>query len=726
MSLLQMSFSGGVLILAILLLRAACINRLPKKTFVILWGIALARLLLPFSIPSSWSVYALLSRGAAAGDTIAAAPAMYVLPLEGTAPAAAEAMGQSSAVSLWAVFWALGAAACGLYFLAAYWRCRREFRTSLPVQCEEAAQWLARHPLIRPVSLRQSDRITAPLTYGILRPVILLPKDTDWRDARLHYVLAHEFVHVRRFDAAIKLAIVGALCLHWFNPLVWLLYLLFNRDLELACDESVVRQFGEGSKAAYARTLILMEENRAVWAPLCNHFSKGAMAQRVTAIMKIKKTRIIAGLLAAVLVVGAAVAFATSAPEGQWSAAALGAPFTEGEYERLLALRYDGYEAMTAAQYREKVWRDTDTVEYNALLERFAQDGTIQSMRDSNPIAAFVCYTLEPLRAEHWRHSFGGYTTTEKSSHADEAMLEYTCSLSITEGDVLTVGEYNDARRGMMAGLQSLLQGKTPEELRDKGAMNRIIQGEIDRLTRRWSTDGLEITVAFSFKPSMELDGEDEAPQGGREEKREYPPGTKADYQSLLALRTRGYGEKSVADFNMEVLDWANEDYERMERINIDTVWDDCRVPLEEEEKSFVQLTVHLSGIENSEFVKSQYNNGPERDPSLAISLSKEEADSSGENANAALCSLYSQLFYHIEDKTKTTVGQRDRAVGGALGEIQDFWNTTGMDELLQMTEQEIRAEMEAIVAKYSDPALKIRLIEGQFSFEKMDERDHL
>ena len=105
------------------------------------------------------------------------------------------------------------------------------------------------------------------------------------------------------------------LCVHWFNPLVWVMYVLANRDIELSCDEAVVRLFGENTKAAYARTLISMEETRSGLAPLCNNFSKNAIEERITAIMKMKKTSIAAVLLAAVLVCGLSVGFATSAAE---------------------------------------------------------------------------------------------------------------------------------------------------------------------------------------------------------------------------------------------------------------------------------------------------------------------------------------------------------------------------------------------------------------------------
>lgn len=162
-------------------------------------------------------------------------------------------------------------------------------------------------------SSRQSDRVSSPLTFGVLRPVILMPKSTDWSDeGTLRFVLEHEFVHVQRFDALSKLALIAAVCVHWFDPLVWVMYVLANRDLELSCDETVVHRFGS-ARADYARTLIRMMETRSGVAPLCNGFSKNAIEERITAIMKTKKTTIISFVLAAVLITGTAAAFATSA-----------------------------------------------------------------------------------------------------------------------------------------------------------------------------------------------------------------------------------------------------------------------------------------------------------------------------------------------------------------------------------------------------------------------------
>lgn len=311
MTLLQMSAAGAVFIVIITVIRALAIHKLPKKTFLVLWAVALLRLLLPVSVPSVCSVYSLLDNRLPAAETtvvpaakpVTAVPQMTALP---------EPAGRT--VSGWTILWLVGMVLCAGYFAVTYWHCRREFQMSLPVDRPFIQTWLRSHRLKRPLAVRQSDRIGAPLTYGLLRPVILMPKSTDWDDeTALQYVLAHEYVHVRRLDAGTKVLLAAALCLHWFNPLVWVLYFLANRDLELSCDEAVLRQFGMDTRAAYARVLVRMEERQSRGMTLCSGFSKNAIEERIVAIMKTKRTTIISVMTAVILVAATTAVFATSA-----------------------------------------------------------------------------------------------------------------------------------------------------------------------------------------------------------------------------------------------------------------------------------------------------------------------------------------------------------------------------------------------------------------------------
>ena len=317
MSLLQMSFAGAMMILAITVIRALAINLLPKKTFLVLWGIAVARLLLPFSLPSMFSVYSLLAQCTPAINATKVSQAVEVLPLEIAEQIAAipgDNSTTASAVSMWTVIWAAGVMICATVYFVAYWKCRQEFQTSLPVDNGFVRNWLSTHQLKRSISIRQSSRFSTPLTYGVFRPVILMPTSTKWEDSKsLQYVLTHEYVHIQRFDSITKFVLIVTLCVHWFNPLAWVMYVLANRDIELSCEEAVIRYFGESTKATYAQALISMEETRSSFAPLCSNFSKNAMEERITAIMKYKKSSIIAIALAFALVVGITTAFATAA-----------------------------------------------------------------------------------------------------------------------------------------------------------------------------------------------------------------------------------------------------------------------------------------------------------------------------------------------------------------------------------------------------------------------------
>jgi len=417
MTLLNMSIYGAVIILAILIIRTFTLHKLPKKTFLILWAVALVRLLVPFEIASGFSLYSLLSErltpqetqtsgtpntenpyapfenyydylehkqqvSSGQDDTIIVGedgglihlptdpPDGEIVPLPDandeslpiTGNTAIEPEQPDSSLTiqeLWnnlrphlPLFWGIGALLCAGFFLISYIRCRLEFSTSLPVTEKYASDWLKQHPLKRTVTIRQSDKISAPLTYSIFRPVILMPKKTDWNNTeQLDYVLYHEFTHIRRFDLLAKLVTIAAVCLHWFNPFVWLLYFFFNRDLELSCDDCVVKHFGE-AKSAYAGTLIGMEEKKNFSTPLCNHFSKNAIEERITAIMKSKKTTI-GMMVAAIVIVILVVVTLTTGRKDEEAASDLTPTPSENsdssvmtEYEEILTPRIQEYLTM--------------------------------------------------------------------------------------------------------------------------------------------------------------------------------------------------------------------------------------------------------------------------------------------------------------------------------------------------------------------------------------------
>ncbi|HIZ56939.1 MAG TPA: M56 family metallopeptidase [Firmicutes bacterium] len=293
MSLFQMSIIGGALVCFIVVVRVLAIHRLPKWTFFVLWIIAALRLLLPLSIPLPFNIHmgvgSLMDtvQGLSAGNT--GSPSMGEnLPPYDTGTTAPSPTAEH--IPVFTVLWLAGVLLLVLYFSISYLRSMRKFRMSIPDNTPYIQNWLTVHQISRPLEIRSSDLIFSPLTYGILRPVILLPKKFDRTDeAALQCVLTHEYVHIRRFDAITKMLFAAVLCIHWFNPFIWVMYVLANQDMELSCDAWVVRMMGENSRSTYALALINAGETRNGISALCSPFSKHAITERIENIMKYKK-----------------------------------------------------------------------------------------------------------------------------------------------------------------------------------------------------------------------------------------------------------------------------------------------------------------------------------------------------------------------------------------------------------------------------------------------------
>ena len=305
MTLLEMSLAGALIILAAALIRALGKDRLPLWSFEALWALACLRLLAPVRLPWRFSVWAALDRASAAVPAAVPAVPGTALPdgpLVDMIQTPAIAAPSAPTLSPWTVAWAAGACALALAFAVSYVRARRRFRASEAVQDGPIGQWTAACPLRRRVSVRLSDRIAAPLTYGLFRPVILLPRSMDRTDSgTLGYVLAHELAHIRRFDAARKLVLAAAVCLHWFDPAVWLMLVLAGRDMERSCDRAVLDAYGADARADYARALLTLEERRADLG-MASGFAKNAIEERIHSIMKIRKKSFLSTLLACALV----------------------------------------------------------------------------------------------------------------------------------------------------------------------------------------------------------------------------------------------------------------------------------------------------------------------------------------------------------------------------------------------------------------------------------------
>lgn len=181
-----MTFSGAVFITAVAAIRATAIHHLPKKTFLILWDIALLKLLLPFTVPSIFSIHTLIDRilSASSWTETETHSTAFVLSQKTFVILQGIEQPDNPCFSIWFMVWCTGMILAAAFFVTSYLHCRTEFQAAFPVSNAYTKQWLKDHPCKRRISIRQSDRISAPLTYGIFHPVILMPKKNGLGESR--------------------------------------------------------------------------------------------------------------------------------------------------------------------------------------------------------------------------------------------------------------------------------------------------------------------------------------------------------------------------------------------------------------------------------------------------------------------------------------------------------------------------------------------------------------
>lgn len=303
---LNMSIAAGWLILAVIALRLL-LRRAPKRFRLLLWAVVGLRLALPWSIESALSLIpsaqtlpdGIMLERAPVLDTGISALNGAINP--GFTAAFTPELGASAnplqvLLPIAAAFWMLGAAAMLLWALVSWLRLRKRVREAVRLEgnvyeCE----------------------IASPFVLGLFRPRIYLPFSLENGEREL--VLAHERAHITAGDHIIKPLGWLLLAAHWYNPLVWLAYALFCRDIELACDERVVRSLSLSDRADYSQALLDLSRPRGGVRACPLAFGESSVKGRVKSVLCYKKPAFWLVLLAVVVCVGAAVCFLTDPKE---------------------------------------------------------------------------------------------------------------------------------------------------------------------------------------------------------------------------------------------------------------------------------------------------------------------------------------------------------------------------------------------------------------------------
>ena len=299
---LNMSLTASVVILFVMAARLV-LRKTPKIYSYALWAVVLFRLLCPVSLPSAVSVLELAQPQVSQSDTVSTVSFVSyrasgrVSQKSGTGAAVPQEQQADPAPSLMEAaswIWLVGMAVMALFSAVQYLRLRRKL--------VEAVQWRGEVYL--------TDSVASPFVMGIFRPRIYMPSCIPMKERC--YIIAHERHHIRRGDPVIKLLAYGALCIHWFNPLAWAAFILAGKDMEMSCDEAVIRKLGEHIRADYSQSLLNLATHRSIIAGTPLAFGEGDTKGRIVNMANWKKPRVWVSILCAVVCIAVLAACAVN------------------------------------------------------------------------------------------------------------------------------------------------------------------------------------------------------------------------------------------------------------------------------------------------------------------------------------------------------------------------------------------------------------------------------
>ena len=304
LKLVNLSISASWLILAVLVLRVV-LKKAPKWVMPLLWGVVALRLVCLFSIESALSLIPSAETIPSEIVTETREPVLYeqatldivtnpTLPSAAEVPVGVSRQQAQVDFNIYSVLWLAGMAALLVHALVSAGKLKRKLATAI---------------LLRD-NIYESEFVDSPFVFGVMKPNIYLPMHMD--EGTAAYVIAHERAHLARRDHWWKVLGYLVLALHWFNPLVWVAYILFCRDIELACDEKVVKGLDGAARADYSQALLSCAAPKRAVAACPLAFGEGNIKTRVKSALHYKKPAFWVAAAAVLAVVIVAVCFLTN------------------------------------------------------------------------------------------------------------------------------------------------------------------------------------------------------------------------------------------------------------------------------------------------------------------------------------------------------------------------------------------------------------------------------
>ena len=647
LKLLNLSISASWLVLAVLVLRLVS-KRSPKWMNVLLWGIVALRLVLPFSVESALSLIPSAETVSPAAVQFDPAPTITsgVSVIDNAVnPSLSEHFSAVPTASVNPLYvwteiagwvWLIGLGAMLLYALVSYLRLRRRVSVSLPIQDH----------------IYLCDAISSPFILGVVKPHIYLPSTLD--EVQRQNVLSHERAHLTRRDHWWKPLGFALLAVYWFNPVLWLAYTLLCRDIELACDERVIRTMDESAVKTYSTVLLAcsMLRKAAITCPLA--FGEVGVKERVKNALHYKKPAfwVVAASVAVCVVV--AVCFLTNPPTDTDAAGLIG--FHRERVTYADVTDENGAQpsnVQLTAEETDAVYALLDTLQYKRL-------GTASAMQDCYARLYFI-------------------------SAAGER-----CEIMLSEREMLV----NPITGGKTARLYELRSGST--ELRDYllGCIGTSDAAEEEMKTLTDPKLGRRLTVpvkwdelavlAVGGKGIMPPDGdpnaEDYIPLFRLYEKRAYesaPQDEQGYVWNLCAMRTdrfeRTYGADAVFSEILGIADYvigSDDEYVYLLTLPSDVRW------LENDPVSYRQYKALQSDSQGvlTRFLKDNGIHINEVCPASSVFSPPARGDAASTTGYAA----YDALLAEISDLRRSGASEAQTDFSHDLLSVNDYYQTPG------------------------------------------------
>ena len=647
LKLLNLSISASWLVLAVLVLRLIS-KRSPKWVNVLLWGIVALRLVLPFSIESALSLIPSAETVSPAAVQFDPAPTITsgVSVIDNAVnPSLSEHFSAVPTASVNPLYvwteiagwvWLIGLGAMLLYALVSYLRLRRRVSVSLPIQDH----------------IYLCDAISSPFILGVVKPHIYLPSGLD--EVQRQNVLSHERAHLARRDHWWKPLGFALLAVYWFNPVLWLAYALLCRDIELACDERVIRTMDESAVKTYSTVLLAcsMPRKAVITCPLA--FGEVGVKERVKNALHYKKPAfwVVAASVAVCVVV--AVCFLTDPPTDTDAAGLVGFHREQVTYADVTgASGAQPSNVQLTAEETDAVYALLDTLQYKRL-------GTASAMQDCYARLYFI-------------------------SAAGER-----CEVMLSEREMLV----NPITGGKTARLYELRSGST--ELRDYllGCIGASEPAEEEMKTLTDPKLGRRLTVpvkwdelavlAVGGKGIMPPDGdpnaEDYIPLFRLYEKRAYesaPQDEQGYVWNLCAMRTdrfeRTYGADAVFSEILGIADYvigSDDEYVYLLTLPSDVRW------LENDPVSYRQYKALQSDSQGvlTRFLKDNGIHINEVCPASSVFSPPARGDAASTTGYAA----YDALLAEISDLRRSGASEAQTDFSHDLLSVNDYYQTPG------------------------------------------------